>query len=58
MNAGRDFDLAREALGSSVRRRDMSIYELNPEVVGEFDSVYVGSLLMHLRDPIGAVQRV
>lgn len=58
MNTGRGFDLAREALGSMVRRRDMSIYELSPEVAGEFDFVYVGSLLMHLRDPVGAMQRV
>lgn len=52
------FDLAREALGSKVERRDLSVYELDPAEVGVFDFVYVGSLLLHLRDPIAALERV
>jgi tRNA (mo5U34)-methyltransferase len=55
---GRGFETAHAALGSSVERIDMSVYELDPEVVGEFDFVYVGSLLIHLRDPVGALERV
>ena len=55
---GRGFEIAREALGSKVERRDMSIYELDPDVLGRFDLVYVGSLLLHLRDPVGALERV
>jgi tRNA (mo5U34)-methyltransferase len=58
MSAGRGFELAREALGSRVERKDMSIYELDPDVMDKFDFVYVGSLLMHLRDPVGAMQKV
>ncbi len=57
-DAGRGFDIAREALGSSARRVEGSIYELDPEVHGSFDFVYLGSLLLHLRDPIGALERV
>jgi len=55
---GKGFEVAREALGSTVERLDRSIYELDPSDLGEFDFVYVGSLLLHLRDPIGALERV
>jgi tRNA (mo5U34)-methyltransferase len=55
--AGRGFDLARDALGSRVERRQRSMYELDPSEDGLFDFVYVGSLLLHLRDPVGALMR-
>jgi tRNA (mo5U34)-methyltransferase len=55
---GRGFRIARKALGSSVEFRELSVYDLNPAEVGEFDFVYVGSLLMHIRDPIRALERV
>ena len=57
---GRDegFAIARRAFGSSVERRDLSVYELDPAVVGRFDVVYVGSLLVHLRDPVAALMAV
>ncbi len=54
---GVGFELARRALGSSVDRRELSIYDLDPEEIGSFDLVYVGSLLLHLRDPVGALMR-
>jgi tRNA (mo5U34)-methyltransferase len=56
--AGAGFAQAAAALGSSARRVDRSVYELDPEVDGVFDVVFVGSLLLHLRDPIGALDRV
>ena len=52
------FTLARELRGSSVERLEMSVYDLDPETVGLFDFVYVGSLLIHLRDPVRALERV
>ena len=55
---GRGFDIAHELLASSVQRIEMSVYDLDPEVVGKFDFVYVGSLLIHLRDPVRALERV
>lgn len=55
---GRGFELAREALGSSVERLERSVYELDPDEVGQFDVVYLGSLLVHLRDPVRAMERV
>ena len=56
--AGAGFEVAREALASSVVRHDMSVYDIDAESVGTFDFVYVGSLLLHLRDPVRALERV
>jgi tRNA (mo5U34)-methyltransferase len=55
---GAGFEIAREALGSSADRRALSVYDLDPASIGEFDFVYLGSLLMHLRDPVGALTAV
>jgi tRNA (mo5U34)-methyltransferase len=49
------FQIAHEALRSNVARRDMTIYSLTKEELGEFDYVFVGSLLLHLRDPVRAL---
>jgi tRNA (mo5U34)-methyltransferase len=56
--AGRGFEIAAEALGSRVEKIEASVYELDPEVHGQFDFVFMGSLLLHLRDPIHALERV
>jgi tRNA (mo5U34)-methyltransferase len=55
---GRGFEVARAAYGSRVERLDLSVYELGSADVGLFDLVYLGSLLLHLRDPIGALEQV
>ena len=55
---GEAFELAHEALGSSVQRRDLSVYDLDPAEIGHFDLVFLGSLLLHLRDPVRALQRL
>lgn len=52
------FAIAKEALGSSVERIDVSPYDLNPEDHGMFDFVCMGSLLLHLRDPHRALAAV
>ena len=57
-SAGRGFEIAKAALDSKVERRELSVYDLDPDDVGLFDFVYVGSLLLHLRDPIGALMKV
>jgi tRNA (mo5U34)-methyltransferase len=54
----KSFDVAKRALGSNVERRELSVYDLDPEDAGEFDFAFVGTLLMHLRDPIGALMAV
>ena len=55
---GDGFQIARDALGSKVDRREMSVYDLDPDDIGMFDFVYLGSLLIHLRDPVRALERV
>jgi tRNA (mo5U34)-methyltransferase len=55
---GDGFLVAHRALGSKVERHELSVYDLDPEQVGSFDLVYVGSLLLHLRDPVRALEKV
>ena len=56
---GEGFELASAALGSQVRRVGTSVYDATPELLGgPFDLVFVGSILMHLRDPMLALERL
>jgi tRNA (mo5U34)-methyltransferase len=52
------FYLAKDALGSRVERVPLNVYDLSPEAVGRFDFAFVGSILLHLRDPIRALEAV
>jgi len=52
------FHLAKEALGSSVERVDRSIYDALPEDLGTFDLVFCGSVVIHLRDQVLALERI
>jgi len=52
------FALVAEVIHSRVERREISIYDLDTDLVGRFDFVYIGSLLLHLRDPVGALMKV
>jgi tRNA (mo5U34)-methyltransferase len=54
----RGFKLAHELLGSKVQRVTTSVYDLDPDVIGTFDFAYLGTMLLHLRDPIGALMAV
>ncbi|WP_205698092.1 bifunctional 2-polyprenyl-6-hydroxyphenol methylase/3-demethylubiquinol 3-O-methyltransferase UbiG [Conexibacter sp. SYSU D00693] len=55
---GKGFRTAHEALGSKVQRREISVYHLSPEEVGTFDVVVCGSLMLHLRDPVRALEAI
>ncbi len=55
---GAGFALAREALGSNVDRRTISVYDLSIENVGLFDFALMSDLLQHLRDPQRALERL
>ena len=55
---GTGFEIARRALGSAVVREQISVYELSPERLGRFDVVVCGSLMLHLRDPVGALEGI
>ena len=51
------FELARTALGSRVQRVERSVYELDTDL-GQFDMVFCGDLLVHLKDPVSAIQGI
>ncbi len=55
---GAGFRVACEALGSGVEKVDMTVYDLSPERLGTFDVVLCGSLTLHLRDPLGALEAI
>jgi tRNA (mo5U34)-methyltransferase len=56
---GQTFRLAHEAYGSNVERVGLSIYDSTPERLGgKFDIVFCGSVLIHLRDPMLALERM
>jgi tRNA (mo5U34)-methyltransferase len=56
---GEGFELARTALESSVERVGLSVYEATPERLGgPFDLVFCGLVLIHLRDPMLALERM
>ena len=55
---GAGFRIAREIYGSSVERVNCSIYNALPEELGTFDLVFCGSVLIHLRDQLLALERI
>src|SRR5437763_7490037 len=55
---GTGFRIAKEMLGSRVERVVCSIYDATPEELGEFDLVFCGSVLLHLRDQLLALERI
>lgn len=58
-DARRNFDLAREVLGSRVEAVDVPVEELSPDRVGgTFDVVLFLGVLYHAPDPLGYLKRV
>ena len=55
---GDGWRLVAELTGSRATWQALSIYDLNPADVGMFDVVVCGSLLLHLRDPVRALEAV
>ncbi len=55
---GEGFRLLKEARGSAVERVALSVYDATPERLGTFDLVFCGSVLMHLRDQLLALERI
>jgi len=52
------FAVAHRALESKVQRRLISVYDLAPEGIGQFDFAFIGTILLHLRNPIDALAAV
>lgn len=57
-DGNRAFEVARDALGSRARRELLSVYRLDPGRHGAFDFGVIGTLLLHLRDPVGALTAI
>ncbi len=56
---GESFRIAAEALNSAARWVGTSVYEASPSLLGgPFDLVFCGSILIHLRDPMLALERM
>jgi tRNA (mo5U34)-methyltransferase len=56
---GEGFRLMRAAKESRVERIGLSIYDADPERLGgTFDLIFCGSVLIHLRDPMLALERM
>lgn len=53
---GPGFAITSSALGSKVERVCRSVYDLDPDVDGAFDVVFCGALLLHLREPVRALE--
>jgi tRNA (mo5U34)-methyltransferase len=54
----RGMEIAHRRLGSKVKLVNRPVYELDPDDVGTFDFVHAGDILLHLRDPALALQRI
>ncbi len=55
------FDLCREALGYSedqCKRYDMSLYDIDPDILRQFDVVFFFGTLYHLRYPLLALDKL
>jgi tRNA (mo5U34)-methyltransferase len=55
---GSGFRLVADIKGSKVDWRPLSIYDLDPDEIGTFDVITLGTLLLHLREPIRALEAV
>ncbi|KPJ99588.1 MAG: hypothetical protein AMK71_09500 [Nitrospira bacterium SG8_35_4] len=55
---GTGFHIASDILGSKVKRKILNVYDLSPEKVGTFDIVFCSDLLLHLMNPIRALQNI
>jgi SAM-dependent methyltransferase len=59
VDLGRGFELASGLLGSSARRVICNVYDLDGETIdGPVDFAFSGAILLHLRDPVRALERV
>lgn len=59
MELGRGFRIAAEALGSAVRRVEVAVYDLDADAIGgPVDFAFLGAMLLHVRDPVRALERI
>lgn len=54
----RSFELAREVLSLDVEDENIDVFELSPERIGTFDIVFFFGVIYHMRNPLGALERL
>lgn len=55
---GDRFRLAKKILDSKVQQVHCNVYDLCPERLGTFDIVFCGDLLLHISNPVKALQNI
>src|SRR5690606_22869821 len=55
---GDNFTFLKETFGFTTLRDHISVYELDPEKHGQFDTVFFYGVLYHLRHPLLAFDRI
>ncbi len=59
LRLGRGFELAADVLGSNAQRVICDVYDLSQETTaGAVDLAFSGAILLHLRDPVKALERM
>ncbi len=56
--ATQGFEVAKEILASKVEFKKASVYDLNPETFGLFDTVFFFGVFYHLKHPLLALEKV
>jgi tRNA (mo5U34)-methyltransferase len=55
---GTGFRLAKDIYGSRAERIVCNLYDARPEDLGQYDIVFAGSILLHVRDQLLALERI
>ena len=55
---GEGFKVAKRLLNSNVKRLTCNVYDLSPDLFGTFDIVHSGDFLLHLKNPVSALQNM
>ncbi|MFX0204186.1 MAG: hypothetical protein ACFFCW_49440, partial [Candidatus Hodarchaeota archaeon] len=55
---GSGFNIAKDILGSKVQRELLNVYDLSPAWMGKFNMVFCSDLLLHLMNPMKALQNI
>jgi SAM-dependent methyltransferase len=59
LELGQGFAAAKAALGAKAERLPCNVYDLSPDVVGgAVDVIFLGAILLHLRDPVRGLEQV
>jgi tRNA (mo5U34)-methyltransferase len=55
---GEGFKIAKGILGSKAERKVCSVYDVSPEKLGMFDMTFTSDMLIHIRDPLAAMEAI